>query len=121
MERYEELNACKLKYEKISIYKNKIEEIHQAKEKEKQLSNKPSTNTASGLPPRIRVKKKDNTYLKNYKNIFKKTQEKDEMDRQKKDIKHTLEAVLDTKSKFKVCYITTSLIKYINIYFNQYI
>jgi hypothetical protein len=103
LEQFEELNACKLKYEKISSFRNKIEEINLAKEKEKEKINSNKNISAPIIPTKTRTRKRDTTLIKNYKNIFAKTQKKDEMDRQKKDIKHTLEAVLDTKSiKIKV-------------------
>jgi hypothetical protein len=103
LEQFEELNACKLKYEKISSFRNKIEEINLAKEKEKEKINSNKNISAPIIPAKTRTRKRDTNLIKNYKNIFAKTQKKDEMDRQKKDIKHTLEAVLDTKSiKMKV-------------------
>ncbi len=104
LETYEELNSCKMKYEKISTFRTKIEEINQAKEKEKeklQQSKQTSTNVTH-QPVKTRTRKRDTSLIKSYKNIFAKTQKKDEMDRQRKDIKHTLEAVLDTKTKYKV-------------------
>ena len=105
LEQFEELNACKMKYEKISSFRNKIEEINLAKEREKEklLTNKHQPlNNISNPAIKTRTRKRDTTLIKNYKNIFAKTQKKDEMDRQKKDIKHTLEAVLDNKTRFKV-------------------
>ena len=98
LEQFEELNACKLKYEKISSFRNKIEEINQAKEKEKEKLQSNKNVSLPNAPIKTRTRKRDTTLIKNYKNIFAKTQKKNEMDRQKKDIKHTLEAVLDTKS-----------------------
>ena len=103
LETFEELNACKIKYEKISSFRNKIEEINLAKEREKEkLTNKQSTTNVTNQPIKTRTRKRDTTLIKSYKNIFAKTQKKDEMDRQKKDIKHTLEAVLDTKTRYRV-------------------
>lgn len=113
LEQFEELNACKMKYEKISSFRNKIEEINQAKEREKEklLTNKHQpVNNISNPAIKTRTRKRDTTLIKNYKNIFAKTQKKDEMDRQKKDIKHTLEAVLDNKTRFKVGYFFNILI-----------
>ncbi len=110
LETFEELNSCKMKYEKISTFKSKIEEINQAKEREKEKlqTNKQSASsyaaTAVNPPVKTRTRKRDTSLIKSYKNIFAKTQMKDEMDRQKKDIKHTLEAVLDTKTRYRVSY-----------------
>jgi len=111
LETFEELNACKIKCEKITTFRSKIEEINQAKEKEKEKqsnkyvnanANNNNNNIISNPPIKTRTRKRDSTLIKSYKNIFAKTQKKDEMDRQKKDIKHTLEAVLDTKTRYKV-------------------
>ena len=104
LETFEELNACKMKHDKISTFRTKIEEINQAKEreKEKQLTNKQSTSNISNPPLKTRTRKRDTSLIKSYKNIFAKTQMKDEMDKQKKDIKHTLEAVLDNKVRYRV-------------------
>jgi len=104
LETFEELNACKMKYDKISTFRNKIEEINQAKErdKEKQHTNKQSASNIPNPQVKTRTRKRDTSLIKSYKNIFAKTQMKDVMDRQKKDIKHTLEAVLDTKTRYKV-------------------
>lgn len=106
LETFEELNACKMKYDKISTFRSKIEEINQAKEREKEKlqTNKQSSNNniATNPPVKSRTRKRDTSLIKSYKNIFAKTQMKDEMDRQKKDIKHTLEAVLDTKTRYRV-------------------
>ena len=74
LETFEELNACIMKYDKISTFRSKIEEINQAKEREKEkLQTKKQSannNIAADPPVKTRTRKRDTSLIKSYKNIF---------------------------------------------------
>lgn len=95
LERYHDLHMKKLKYEKFSLFKNKIEEITTLKEKEKAANVK--TQAVEGTKPRTR--KRESSLIKSFRNNIAKTQKKDELDQQKKDTLNTLDAFLDNKPR----------------------
>jgi hypothetical protein len=100
LEQYEELNLKKLRQERVSLYKSKLEEISALKEREKEEKTKDDKSTAmskqSAQKPRVR---KRDSMLKNVRNTLAKSQKRDEMARHKKETQNTLETFLDNKPK----------------------
>lgn len=100
LEQYEELNLKKLRQERVSLYKSKLEEISALKEREKEEKIKDDKSTAlskqSSQKPRVR---KRDSMLKNVRNTLAKSQKRDEMARHKKETQNTLETFLDNKPK----------------------
>ena len=96
LEHYEELNAYKSKIEKISTFKNKIDELNVAAATEKKEKDVVAAKTTK---PRSR--RKNAVFMKNYKRAVANTQKKNEMDRQKKDTQYTLQTFLDNKPVVK--------------------
>ncbi len=100
LEQYEELNLKKLRQDRVTLYKTKLEEISNLKEKEKEekASEKAQTVTTASTKPKQRVRKRD-SMLKNVRNTLAKSQKRDEMARHKKETQNTLETFLDNKPK----------------------
>jgi hypothetical protein len=100
LEQYEELNLKKLRQERVSMYKSKLEEISALKEKEKEEKSKDDKSTAlskqGAAKPRVR---KRDSMLKNVRNTLAKSQKRDEMARHKKETQNTLETFLDNRPK----------------------
>ncbi len=119
LEEYEELNLKKMRQEKVSMYKSKLEEISQQKERDREEltmnmnvnmnlnmnmksgANDKSTNanTADSKKVKPRVRKRD-TMLKSVKNTLAKSQKRDEMAKHKKETQNTLETFLDSRPRY---------------------
>lgn len=97
LEQYEELNLKKMRQEKVSLYKSKLEEITQQKEKEKE-SGTAKKETEGRTPGKTRLGR-GNKMLKSVRNTLAKSQKRDELAKHKKETQNTLETFLDGRPR----------------------
>ena len=100
IDEYVELNNKKIKFEKLSSCKEKDEENDKVKGIESSIKITEGPNPSIKLLPGRRTKKKDNSFIKEFRKKIVQTQKKEDLIKQNSNTKNTLEAFLNETDTF---------------------